>query len=196
MRPRRPLSFVLSTVYLLSFLFVTAGISQASAAVVPWMTGDFYSPFPFTAYFPDINNILATMDFDPTVGSVTWTWVCDPVQCTGTANGPITGGGVTGTIFASQSMFSGAVTGGAYHEVEYVDAITGEVFNDLQFYNYTFTGSWSNGWQSIGGASAEFEFYARPDSNYDLTTYVPEPGTCTLIGMGVLALRFRFRRRI
>jgi len=186
----RPLSrrgFILAS---LCLIVAVSGTAAASSTVVPWMTGYFYSPFPFSLTLPDLNNPLAALSFSPTVGSVTWTWNCDPYQCIGFGTGLITGGNVFGQMLTNSATFSGAVGGGTYQEMEIIDLSNGNTI-DTQLYDYAFSGSWTNGWVTFGSANADVESRGRPDSSYNLTTYAPEPGTLALAASALFGAYLR-----
>jgi len=178
----------------IGLIIAASGTAAAGNTVVPWMTGYFSSPFGFFVFLPDYNNPLANLSFSPTVGPVTWNWNCDPYQCMGVGTALITGGSVIGQMTIDSAVFSGAIGGGTFQDFQIIDLGSGNTI-DNQLYDYTFAGSWTNGWTTFGGANADIESQGRPDSSYNLTTYSPEPGTLALAASALVGVYLRRRPR-
>ena len=94
-----------------------------------------------------------------------------------------------------QATFTGQITGGGATRFEQhcPDDICLTYF--FETFGADFSGTWSNGWRTVGFSEGTFGSDSTPTGLFFLTTYTPEPGTLTLIGLGIAGLSARLRRR-
>jgi hypothetical protein len=187
------------------FLFCIGASSPAQAGniTVPWMTGDFPASNAFgVGSCLNGGPLCFELSFSPDIGNVNMIWECtsDGLQCYGYGSGPITGGAATGaltywngTTNIPQATFTGTVLDdGGY---VFYQSWTGIFNQEFDQYFYDFAGTWSNGSVTFGSVRSYFNSDAAPpeQGDYSLTTYSPEPGTITLVGLGIAGLITRWR---
>ena len=158
----------------------------------------------FHSFGADGSHLGILSSFPVTVGTLRPDCLFD-----GSCPGPVSWGGTfVGGVMDfdidtdDSPAFTATITGGSYSGLNnglfypYEDIEDGQTF--------TFTGQWPNGWTSVGtfsGGFADFEGFPGGSATLTMTTTtaptVPEPGSMTLLGTGmVLAAAFlRLRLR-
>jgi len=198
--PFRVRTSVLSSLAILLALFSLAFVPTAKADIVPWLTGFFPSVDGFaigTTFGDSFANIIVS----PDLPVITVDWQCNDLGiCVGNGSAPITSGGADGQIWSTslntlQATFIGHVTGGmAVRNEQYCpDDICLTYFDES--FHVDFSGTWSNGWRTVGFAEGIFGSDTTGGGLFYLTTYTPEPTTLTLLGLGIAGLGMRLRRR-
>jgi len=201
MIPFRVRTSVLSSFAILLALFSIAFVPTAKADTVPWLTGLFPSGDGFsmgTTFGDSFANIFVS----PDLPVITVDWQCNDLGiCIGHGSAPITSGGADGQIWSIslgtlQATFTGHVTGGtAFLDEQYCpDDICLTYFDEG--FHADFSGTWSNGWHTVGFAEGTFGSDTTSNGLFYLTTYTPEPATLMLLGLGIAGLSMRLRRRL
>ena len=188
----------LSTVVILVILFAFA--PHANADIVPWLTGFFPSGDGFSMG-TSFGDSFALVAVSPDLPVITVDWQCDNLGvCVGHGSAPITSGSADGQIWSIsmgtvQATFTGHITGGiATRDEQYCpDDICLTYWFDT--FHADFSGTWSNGWHTVGFSEGTIGSDSTPTGLFYLTTYTPEPGTLTLIGLGIAGLSARLKRR-
>lgn len=106
-------------------------------------------------------------------------------------SGTFSGGSVS--LMGPLGSFAGTVTGGSFSGSYYNDSLSASADN---FAEFSFTGTWANGWRSEGtfsGASVLNAFGVSGDLTMT-TNAIPEPGSMTLFAVGMAALAVLLRR--
>ena len=200
MIPLRIRTSVLSSFAILLALFSIAFVPTAQADIIPGLTGFFPSTDGFsmgTTFGDSFANIVVS----PDLPVITVDWQCNDLGiCVGHGSAPITSGGADGQIWSNslgtlQASFIGHVTGGtAGRDEQYCpDDICLTYFDES--FHADFSGTWSNGWHTVGFAEGIFGSDTTGGGLFYLTTYTPEPTTLTLLGLGIAGLGMRLRRR-
>jgi hypothetical protein len=189
-----------SSFAILVILFSIAVAPPAKADIVPWLTGFFPSSDGFsmgTSFGDSFVNIIVS----PDLPVITVSWQCDDLGiCVGQGSAPITGGSADGGMWSDSTgtllaTFTGHVTGGGASRYEQFcpDDIC------LTYFDYAFhadfSGTWSNGWHTVGFAEGTFGSDTSDSGLFYLTTYTPEPATLTLVAAGLAGVYCRMRRR-
>jgi hypothetical protein len=193
-------SFLPSFAILLA-LCSMAFVPTAKADIVPWLTGFFPSTDGFsmgTTFGDSFANIVVS----PDLPVITVDWQCNDLGiCVGQGSAPITSGGADGQIWSVslgtlQATFTGHVTGGAAVRYEQYcpDDICLTYF--VESFHADFSGTWSNGWHTVGFGEGTFGSDTTGSGLFYLSTYTPEPTTLTLLGLGIAGLGMRLRRRL
>jgi PEP-CTERM motif len=196
---------------------LTSGLQCAHGDTVSMLTGDFpvsNGGLPlnqnqdFTAYV-QFDSISETLTVNPSIGSYV-----DRIECGGvpvsTYDECDTGGSASGRVpltdnwsgtFSGGSVsltgplgsFAGTITRGSFSGSYYNDSHESSADNIEDF---SFTGTWANGWRSEGTFSG-FSALGVSGVSGDLTlttNTIPEPGSMALFAAGMAALAALLRR--
>lgn len=178
----------------------TPRAAHADATIVPWLTGFFPSTDGFSTGISSADSFVV-IQAAPDLPDITVNLQCNDLGiCVGQGSAPITSGSVYGQMWSNstgtlQATFTGHVTGGgaSRYEQHCPDDIC------LTFWDYSFhddfSGTWSNGWQTVGFSEGLFGSDTTGGGLFYLTTYTPEASTLTLNGLGIIGLSARLRRR-
>jgi hypothetical protein len=196
---------------------LTSGLQRAHGDTVTMLTGDFpvsNGGLPlnqnqdFTAYV-QFDSFSETLTASPSIGSYVDRITCGGVPVS-TYDECDTGGSATGRVplidswsgtFSGGSVslmgplgsFAGTITRGSFSGSYYNDSLESSAQNSEDF---SFTGTWANGWRSEGtfsGFAALNVGGVSGDLNLTTTT-IPEPGSMTLLAAGMAALAALLRR--
>jgi len=178
---------------------LVATIPAQAGNTIPWMTGTFPNGGAYSNFgggtSPD-GKWWFGMSFSPTIQYPDLNWTCaDVSSCYGYGYSSITGGTVTGNLYDTTSWiqvasFSGFITGGTFFAQAW-GPVWPEYWDQAWF---DFSGAWTNGLSTTGYDYTTNSIDAA-GGWFTITTVTPEPGTIGLVGLGIVGLYSRLRRR-
>lgn len=181
-------------------LFFPIG-ARADSTTVPWLTGTFMSPVELFGVENTSGDYFWWLSFSPKLPDMSGTWYCPEFGgfCENSGSGLITGGTGHGEIWSSSkdvllATFTGNVLSGRVIWDNVCSSYCPIPDWYYNVYSFRFSGEWSNGWLTAGSDFAE-DVSGSSLATFDMTTTTPEPGTLTLIGMGLAGAYVRLRRR-
>jgi hypothetical protein len=209
----------LRLVFLLLFVAIlggTWGAQPAHADTVSEFTGTWFTQeVPPSAYDESYNESIGPILFDQFGNGLEPFFFTDPVtsgtlrtctsdSCSESYSGTFVGGTISMYLDdPAPPALVATITGGSYSGYNqvpcfypYCNAYDGQTIN--------FTGVWANGWTTVGTLSAGFDDSVAGNPNAATLTMttttapttVPEPGSMTLLGTGMLLLVTSLRRRL
>jgi len=206
--------------FLLLFVAIlgsTWGAQRAHADTVSAYTGTWYTfDVPTSAYDESYNETTGPVVFDLNNGSQPFFFsapvtsgtlrTCTSDTCSESYSGTFVGG--TLSMYFDDDLtppaFIATITSGSYSGYNQIPCFYPYCYaNDGQTIN--FTGVWANGWTTVGTASVGFDDTIAGNPDFGILTMttttapttVPEPGSMTLLGTGMVLvvafLRLRLR---
>jgi hypothetical protein len=216
----------LRSMFLLLFIAIlgsTWGAQRAYADTVSEFTGTWYTPECFVGcdsyagtlqdessngpvffepFGPDGSHELFFLSFPVTAGTLRPD--CVDFGCSASWSGTFVGGIVNFYLDtdAFGPTFTATITGGSYSGFNNGLPYPYNEVDDEQ--TFAFTGEWANGWTSVGTFTGDYgEDEGFPGGSGTLTmttttapTAVPEPGSITLLGTGMVLLVASLRLRL
>jgi hypothetical protein len=208
----------LKSMFLLLFIAIlgsTWGAQRAHADIVSEYTGTWSTRgIGPSAYDESYNETTGPILFDPNNGVEPFFFsapvtsgtlrTCTSDSCSESYSGTFVGGTISMYLDdPAPPALVATITGGSYSGYNqvpcfypYCNAYDGQTIN--------FTGVWANGWTTVGTLSAGFDDSVAGNPNAATLTMttttapttVPEPGSMTLLGTGMLLLVTSLRRRL
>jgi hypothetical protein len=208
----------LRSMFLLLFIVIlggTWGAKRAHADTVSAYTGTWTTRgVGPSAYDESYNEATGPILFDPNNGVEPFFFsapvtsgtlrTCTSDSCSESYSGTFVGGTISMYVDdPAPPAFIATITGGSYGGFNQVPCVYPDCMaSDGQTIN--FTGVWANGWTTVGTVSVGFDdSIAGPPGFGTLTmttttapTTVPEPGSMTLLGTGMVMVVTSLRRRL
>ena len=199
--------------FILAIIGATSGAQRAHAGTINAFTGTWemrgastFSKGPKSQRLegPIGSNFTGIFSFNASISTYSDDLGCvppvySPPGCIENWSGTFSGGVVSFVAYNLQAPLeyfsTGTITGGSFSGTEGCneDGCLGS--NDTKL---SFTSTWTNGWSS----DATLRFFSCVSGCFDsigtlsMTTITPEPGSMSLLGLGIVAVAIFVRRRV